>query len=88
MTMTPEQRSMRSQIAAYARWSVASDATAATAPARRGFFAKFEDEVDPNRELPEEERTRRARAAQKRHMTALAFASSRKRSARKAKAAA
>ena len=46
-----------------------------TANARAAFLARFVDEVDPNRELPEAERERRATAARKAHFARLAFAS-------------
>lgn len=46
-----------------------------TEPARRAFLARFEDEVDRQRELPEEERLRRAQLARKAYFTGLALAS-------------
>jgi len=42
-------------------------------------LARFLDEVDPQRELPEHERERRAIAARKRYFSALALRSSRAR---------
>jgi len=50
-----------------------------TGPARRGFWAKWEREVDPEGKLSEAERQRRAQALLKSHMTKLALKSSRKR---------
>lgn len=41
------------------------------APARAAFMRKFEDEVDPDRVLPEEERARRAKFALRAHMIRL-----------------
>lgn len=57
--------------AAYRRWAFA-DPAAGTAPARTGFLAKFEREVDPDRRLPAEERERRARRLLRSHMIGLA----------------
>lgn len=55
------------------------DTTALTAPARQGAFRRFEQEVDPNNELPAEERQRRAIAAQRAHMARIALKSAAKR---------
>ena len=44
------------------------------APARKGFEAKFEREVDPDGVLPKAERQRRAKAAMRAHMQKLALA--------------
>jgi hypothetical protein len=46
-----------------------------TKAARAAFLRRFEDEVDPNRELPEAERARRALAARKAYFTRLALKS-------------
>jgi hypothetical protein len=46
-----------------------------TAAARRAFLAGFEDQVDPYRVLPPEERKARAEAAKKAHMAELAYRS-------------
>ena len=43
--------------------------------ARRAFFERFVDQVDPRRELPEEERLQRAKAAQRAHMIDMALKS-------------
>ena len=79
MALSPEQRKLRAQAAAYARWS-RHDPKEAMAKVREGFHARFLDEVDPGRVLPEVERRRRAVAAMNAHMKSLALASSRKRS--------
>lgn len=78
-TMTPKQRTLRARAASQKRWSQEGNRTAATQPAKKGFLARFELEVDPNGELSDEERTARARLAMKAHMSALALKSSRKR---------
>lgn len=48
------------------------DSAAITAPARRAFLSKFEEQVDPNGELDPAERTRRAEFARRAHMLRLA----------------
>ena len=46
-----------------------------TAPARRAFNDRFENEVDPDGTLPPAERQRRAEAAKKAYFTRLALKS-------------
>ena len=53
-----------------------------TAAARRAFLARFEDQVDPERVLPERERARRAEAARKAHFARLAYLSAKARARR------
>ena len=65
---------LRGRIGAYAMHS-RNDPKETTRNARAAFLARFVDEVDPNRELPEAERERRATAARKAHFARLAFAS-------------
>jgi hypothetical protein len=79
-TLTPEQRTMRARIAAHAMHAK-HDPVATTAKARATFLQKFLDEVDPDRELPEDERLRRADHARSAYFSRLAFASSRARQA-------
>lgn len=55
--------SIRARIAANARWAKESDRSAATARARATFEARFEDQVDPERKLTEEERWKRVKNA-------------------------
>ena len=50
-----------------------------TASARRSFLARFEDQVDPARILPEAERSRRAEAARRLYFTQLAYRSAKAR---------
>lgn len=72
--MPSSERSLRGRLGAYtlhARY----DARETTAPARRALLQRFEDEVDPERKLPEAERARRAEAARKAYMTRLALKS-------------
>ena len=79
--MTPEQRQLRARMAAHVLHS-RIDSTAHTQPARRAFLARFEDQVDPERALPAEERSRRAEHAKRAHMQALAMKSAKARSRR------
>jgi hypothetical protein len=76
--MTPEQRTMRAKLAAYTLHSKV-DSTKHTEPARAAFLARFEKQVDPDNELPEAERARRAEAARKAHFTRLAYLSAKAR---------
>lgn len=54
-----------------------------TAPARRAFWKKFEDEVDPERKLSESERLRRADAARRLYFQRLALKSAQARQRKK-----
>lgn len=76
-SMTPEQRSLRARVAALSR-SAHSDPREMTAAASAGFLKRFELQVDPNNELSEEERTRRATAARRAYMCGLRLKRSRK----------
>ena len=77
--MTSTQRTLTAQIAAHVRWAHTPDRTAATAPARAAFDARFEREVDPERVLPSAERARRAAHARKAYFTRLALRSAQRR---------
>ena len=70
-------------MAAHARWSK-NDPVEGTSAARAKFLERFVDEVDPERELPEKERLRRAESARRAYFTKLALKSSRARADRKA----
>lgn len=76
--LSPSERSLRSRIGAYVTHS-RNDPKETTAKARETFLAKFLDEVDPDRILPEAERTRRALAARKAHFSRMAFESAKSR---------
>ena len=78
--LTPEQRSLRARLAAYEQ-QAKHDTRETTRKARESFLARFEEQVDPDRELPEAERQRRALAARKAHFTRLALRSARVRAA-------
>jgi hypothetical protein len=73
MTAAEESR-MRSQVARIGAYALHSkyDSREITAGARAKFDQRFLDQVDPNRELPEAERLRRAKHARKAYMLGLA----------------
>jgi hypothetical protein len=84
LSLSPEQRSLRSSLAAHAMHA-RHDSREITANARAGFLAKFLREVDAAAPgLPEAERLRRAEHLLRAHMARLALASSRARAQRKA----
>lgn len=70
--MAAAHRSRAGRVAALTRWAHESDPQAATAPARKGFLAKFEREVDPDGTMPPGERLVRAERLMKAHMSRLA----------------
>ncbi len=82
LSLTPEQRRIRAQIAAHARWAntTREERKRATKPTYDAFLAKFEREVDPDGVLPEKERRYRAKHAQAAHMLRLQLAASKARS--------
>jgi hypothetical protein len=69
--LSPGERRLFGRAGAYESWARTVDRSARTEPARRAFNAKFADEVDPNHELPEEERARLAEAARKAYYARL-----------------
>lgn len=75
--LTKEQRAMRARIGGLSVQAKYGSEVAARA--RRGLRAKFLRDVDPNGELPGDERERRADAAFRAHMTRLALQSSKAR---------
>jgi hypothetical protein len=54
--MTPEQRRRRARIAAHASWAKTADRTARTSSGTKAFLARFERQVDPDGQLPQETR--------------------------------
>jgi hypothetical protein len=73
-SLTPSERSLRARLAAYELHSQ-YDSRDLTAKARATFLQRFEDEVDPDRTLPEAERIRRAEAKRRAYFTRLALKS-------------
>jgi len=60
------------RIAAEVSWSRTIDRSARTRPAREAFLRRFETEVDPEGQLPPDERNRRAEHAKRAYMLRLA----------------
>lgn len=68
--LTAEQRSRRARIAALSQHAAGRTNTVI---ARAALFRRFEDEVDPDRVLPEAERKRRAEFAKRAHYERVTF---------------
>ncbi len=66
---------MRARAGGFARAALYTPAEI-VGPARRGFLARFVHQVDPDLQLDDTERERRAKAALRSHMQALALKSS------------
>ena len=64
-------KNINARIAAEISWARTQDRSARTRPAREAFLRKFEDQVDPDRKLPPDERARRANHALRAHMLRL-----------------
>jgi hypothetical protein len=72
---TPSERSQIGKLGAHTRWANEADRSAATQAARDGFMRRFEDQVDPERVLPVEERAVRAESARRAYFQRLALKS-------------
>ena len=72
--MPQTDAALKGRIGAYVKWSRTSDRTAATAPARAGFLARFEREVDPDGKLDPLTRAQRAESARRAYFARLAYA--------------
>lgn len=83
--MTPSQMSQRARIAAYSRLanSTEEERRAMSERGRKSFMARFDDQVDPDRVLPEAERQKRAEYARKAYFARLAFKSAQTRAKKK-----
>lgn len=71
-------KAMAGRIGAHTRWAKEPDRKAATAPARKGFRARFERQVDPDGVLSPAELAIRTDHAISAHMCRLAMAKARK----------
>ena len=67
---TPAERSLQARAAAHAKWS-RTDPKEGSARARRAFYKRFENQVDPDRVLPPAQRARRADHARRAYMLDL-----------------
>ena len=72
--MSPAEMSLRGRIGALVLHAT-HDGRETTKAARATFLARFETEVDPNRELPEAERLRRAEYLRRAYFARLALKS-------------
>src|SRR5688572_4309379 len=72
VTFDPAEMALRGRIGAFTTHS-RHDPRETTRAAREAFARRFEDEVDPRRELDESERLRRAQAARRAHFSRLAL---------------
>jgi hypothetical protein len=77
--MTRDQRRRRARIAAELSWAATRDRTARTAPGTNAFLRRFEDQVDPDHELSDDQRQTMARHARRAYMLQLAERSARAR---------
>jgi hypothetical protein len=68
------RRQLAGRIGAYLMHS-RNDTRSTTAAGRAAFLARFEEQVDPDRQLPEDERARRAIAVRKAYFSRLALQS-------------
>lgn len=75
----PSERQLIARAAAHQSWAATPNRTARTAAARDAFLARFEDQVDPRRELAPEERAQRATNARKAYFVNLARESAKRR---------
>ncbi len=76
--LPPELRRLRAKAAGLALHAkYGSDEISARA--RRGFYARFAAQVDPDGTMPAAERERRAEAAMRAHMSSLSYRAARKR---------
>ena len=80
--MTPEQRRLRAQIAANARWSRYMAREDQAAAARSAIFPRLEREVDPEGRLPPDELAKLVKAAARKLSARLNAAKARKRATR------
>jgi hypothetical protein len=81
---THDSSHLAARVAAHTRWAQTDNRTAATAPARMAFLARFERQVDPGSQLTPLERARRADHARKAYFARLALASARSRASQSA----
>ncbi|MBO2461121.1 hypothetical protein ABT299_11655 [Spirillospora sp. NPDC000708] len=83
MELTPEQRRDRARQAVQVSWQKTEDPAARTEPARAAALKRFENQVDPDRVLPEDERLRRANEAKRQFYKRLGKLSAAARRARR-----
>jgi hypothetical protein len=78
--LTKAERKLRGSAGGHARWKNAPDRQAATKKMRDAAnYTRFESQVDPDRKLPPEVRSKLAANARREHMQKLALKASRRR---------
>lgn len=82
--LTTAQRQLNGRAGAYESWARTTDPAARTAPGRKANLDRFDREVDPNNELTQQERAKRAEYARKAYYTRLALKSAQARRRRQA----
>jgi hypothetical protein len=70
----PTVNTLRASVAAHARWSRTTDRSAATEPARRAAWDRFERQVDPDGVLDPAMRAKLAENARRAHYQKMALA--------------
>jgi hypothetical protein len=80
--MSPAERRLRGRAGAFAMLA-RNDPRETSRAGRDAAWARFLDQVDPDRQLPEGERDRRAEAARRSHMASIALKSVQARAARR-----
>jgi hypothetical protein len=81
--LTPAQRSLRARLAVHASWANTKDRAGRTAAARKVALDRFDRQVDPDNELPPEERAALAQHARRAYFIALALRSAQARAQRR-----
>jgi hypothetical protein len=82
--LTPEQRTLRAQLAAHESWARTTDPATRTAAARKAANDRFKRQVrDEHPNLDDREVARRAEHLRRAHFARMALASSRARSRRR-----
>jgi glycerol kinase len=83
--MSAVDRRIAAQIAASTKWArtTSDERREATAPARRGLFAKFEREADPQGRMTDADRIKAAEHLMRAHMLRLSLARRRKQARQK-----
>ncbi len=81
--VTRSDRQAIGRLGAHSKWAQTEDRSAATQPARDALMRKFEDEVDPDRKLPADERAKRAESARRAYYQRLSLKAAAARRAKK-----
>lgn len=83
--LTPSERVLRAQMAAYTSWANTKDRKERTEPAREAAMNRFEKQVDPDGTMDPKTRAKAAASARSAHFKAMAYKSARARSRNRAR---